>query len=381
MMLNSAAALTEQTVAWSTTDKQSNIALSNGNRDAGVSSSFSFPAVRADRGNNAGKRYFEISMPTVPGSHRMGFADKDFLLTTYLGNARISVGAIAGGVNIHGGGVAPQMAISTAITPPSEANGDYYMFAIDFATGKAWLGKNNSWLGSGNPSSGANPWIVGVPGAMWPACSLFNQGTARLHSRLSEFQGTVPSGFSSWALGTHDPSGFAMVGDSITHLYLTTDDWRTLTGYGTAMGYGIPSNTTTQMLARFDNILLAKPKAAFIMGGVNDLATGIGTSTTQSNIAAMIAKCLAASVVPYVEAVLRVGAAYVPVGNVNNTNIATLNTAIQSTVASSGGNWLNWPAVTPLTDPSDYAGDGIHLSHAGNVKRVAALASYLALYG
>ena len=376
----SPASAREQVVTWDETDRDTSIILGNGNRDALCIDS-SFSAVRATRGNNSGKRYFEISVPTLPGSSRAGFADKDFTLSTYLGNARISAGITGGSPNINGGGVDPQMAISTAITPTTLTAGQYYQFAIDFSTGKAWIGANNTWMGSGNPAAGTNPWLTGVPGAMWPACSLYSDGSYRIHTKLAEFSGTIPSGFTSWAQGTHNPSGFAMVGDSITHLYLTTDDWRTLSGYGTAMEYGIPSNNSTQTLTRFPNILKAKPKAVFMMIGVNDTPTGIGVSTSQSNVAAIIALAQAANVPIFVEKILPVGAAYA--GTTNNTIIATLNAALQTTVnaAGSGVRWLPWVDTTPLTDPSDYHADGIHLSHAGNVKRVAALAPYFAIYG
>lgn len=192
MMLNSAAALTEQTVAWSTTDKQSNIALSNGNRDAGVSSSFSFPAVRADRGNNAGKRYFEISMPTVPGSARHGFGNGSFSLATYVGNSATSIG-IANVSQTNSG-----YTIVNGVSPGAESASDYYMFAIDFATGKAWVGKNGTWYNSGNPAAGTNEWISGVTGAVYPATSGYTNGSARIHGNSSNFNTSPPSGFSAW---------------------------------------------------------------------------------------------------------------------------------------------------------------------------------------
>jgi len=373
--------LIENAVAWNPSDKDTSVILSNGNRDAANTDS-TFSAVRADRGNNSGKRYFEVSMPTAPGSARAGFADKGFTVSTYVGNARISAGiANNSAATINGGGTNPQMSIVASYGTAIDVNGDYYMFAIDFSSGKVWVGKNNTWLGSGNPATGANPWIVGVPGAMWPAASLYNNGSYRLHSRASEFSGTMPSGYSSWASGTHDASGFAMVGDSITHLYLTTDDWRTLSGYGTAMEYGIPSNNSSQTLARFPAILLGKPRAVFMMIGVNDGPTGVNVTTSQSNVASIISLCQAASVPIYVEKVLPLGAAYA--GGASNAQINTLNTALQSTVAAAGAGatWVPWRDTSPLTDPTDFNADGIHLSHSGNVKRAAALASYMALYG
>lgn len=373
-MLGIGGALIEQAVAWSTTDKNANITLSNSNRDAACTAG-SFSAVRADRGNNSGKRYFEISMPTVPSSAFSGFVDAGFGLSNYLGSAAQSACMQATS------GAQSQNGFTAGSTPAggSGSNGDYYMFAIDFGTGKCWVGKNNSWLASGNPAAGTTPWLTAIPGAMWPACSLYNNGSYRLHTRASEFQGTVPSGFSSWALGPFSNSGFAMVGDSITHLYGTTDDWRTLSGFGTVMEYGVPSNTTTQILARFANVLAAKPRAVFLLAGVNDVATAIPTATSQSNVASMISQCQAQSIPIIVQAILPLGSGYA--GGASNAGINTLNTALQSTVAGAGAGatWVDWRSS--IVDPTDYQADKIHLSHSGNLNWVSAMSSYFALYG
>ena len=39
-------------------------------------------------------------------------------------------------------------------------NGTIVMVAFDPATGKCWWGKNGTWMSSGNPTTGANPWIT-----------------------------------------------------------------------------------------------------------------------------------------------------------------------------------------------------------------------------
>ncbi len=185
-------ASTEQSVTWNSADKDTSITLSNGDRDASCVDS-SFSAVRATLGRSTGKYYFEISMPTVPTSARCGIANGSFTLTTYVGNAANSTGVTGGAVTNNG------HTVNTAITPPANSDGVYYMYALDLDNDYAWLGRNNSWLGSGNPAAGTNMWLTAVTGTIYPACSLYNNGSFRLHAKTSEIQGTLPSGFSVWA--------------------------------------------------------------------------------------------------------------------------------------------------------------------------------------
>ena len=191
MVLAAFGSVSETAATWNPSDKDASVTLSNGDRDAAVTDG-SFSAVRANVGRSSGKRYFEISLPTVPGSARHGFGNGSFSLATYVGNSATSIG-IANVSQTNSG-----YTIVNGVSPGAESASDYYMFAIDFATGKAWVGKNGTWYNSGNPAAGTNEWISGVTGAVYPATSGYTNGSARIHGNSSNFNTSPPSGFSAW---------------------------------------------------------------------------------------------------------------------------------------------------------------------------------------
>jgi hypothetical protein len=65
---------------------------------------------------------------------------------------------------------------ATAGAPPSGfilATGNLYMFAFNANTGKMWIGENGTWWFGGNPVSGANPSITGLPTQIYAAAVLY----------------------------------------------------------------------------------------------------------------------------------------------------------------------------------------------------------------
>lgn len=185
---------TEDTVTWNSADKASNIALSGSDLIA-TASSTAFGTVRATHGRSSGKRYFEILINTQ-GSTRSGFANSSHSLTTYVGNSARGGGfkSTANTVNGYTVGNAGTFTIS---------NGDYLMFAFDLDAGKGWVGKNNAWQLSGDPAAGTGQWISGSnlsSDTIYPATSFYEIGTQfTLRTKNSEFSGSIPSGFVSWA--------------------------------------------------------------------------------------------------------------------------------------------------------------------------------------
>lgn len=98
----------------------------------------------------------------------------------------------------------------------------------------------------------------------------------------------------------------AALGDSITHgggavstpPSSTLYDWETYVGYP-VLNIGFSGNLTSDMLNRFNqDVLPFKPKVLFIMGGVNDIRTGIGADTVIGNLNAIKLKCLDNNIVP-----------------------------------------------------------------------------------
>ena len=76
-------------------------------------------------------------------------------------------------------------------------------YAVDFTAGKVWVGKNTTWLGSGDPGAGTNHAYTFTPatvGALFPASGATSSSvpTTTLLTAASQFEQAVPSGFSAW---------------------------------------------------------------------------------------------------------------------------------------------------------------------------------------
>lgn len=98
----------------------------------------------------------------------------------------------------------------------------------------------------------------------------------------------------------------AALGDSITHgggavstpPSATLYNWETYAGVP-VVNIGFSGNLTSDMLKRFDRDVLAfKPKLLVIMGGVNDIRTGIKADTVISNLNAIKGKCQKNGIIP-----------------------------------------------------------------------------------
>lgn len=98
----------------------------------------------------------------------------------------------------------------------------------------------------------------------------------------------------------------AALGDSITHgggavstpPSSTLYNWETYAGLP-VVNIGFSGNLTADMLKRFDRDVLAfKPKILVIMGGVNDIRTGVKADTVIGNLKAIKEKCRQNSIIP-----------------------------------------------------------------------------------
>jgi lysophospholipase L1-like esterase len=115
--------------------------------------------------------------------------------------------------------------------------------------------------------------------------------------------------------------------------------------------------------------------------GINDVIQGVTTATTQQNLTAWLRYwntfypstwCVVLS--PF------------PTGNTTNeSNLATLRTALASTMTSIGGSKNVWVSGTgnmfnPVTQINTYTGDGIHLNDAGCALAATTIQSALNSY-
>lgn len=169
-----------------------------------------------------------------------------------------------------------------------------------------------------------------------------------------------------------------MLGDSITNLYGSGATWPGLTGSAGAINQGVNSNNTAQMLSRLPAILAADPKAIFLLGGVNDITTGLSRAQTVSNIQSMISLCQAAGKPIYVQAIFFVTPNYANSASFN-AEIDARNSLIQAAVSGAGAG-VTWLNSRGALSNSDFQADGIHPNFTGDTKWAADIAPYTSLY-
>lgn len=191
------------------------------------------------------------------------------------------------------------------------------------------------------------------------------------------------------AIGSPAPSpppptgniGVGLLGDSITwYMDQAPASSEGLLGFAPTFNFGSPSATTTVMLSQVPALLDLKPKAAMILGGVNDYPLSVPRQTTVDNIVAMVGACMTAGVIPLVQGILPVASTYALYGGaaVMNAEIAARNALIhEALLPLKGGQWIDWGGTLA---PGDWLGDSIHLSAAGFAKMAAALGPYVDLY-
>lgn len=378
----------ESDVVW--LDKASNVLLSADGLTL-LRTTGGFGSARANVGRKTGKRVFEIEITVSAGSSRYGIGDASFALTSYLGTAPNALGAWALYITPISGAFSR---LGTDVHP-GQAVGSRYQILVDFNSKKGWIRHNGVYRTPGaDPANGIGAdFTFTVTSELFPAASSYNPGDAmRLRTKLSEFSSPIPAGFISWAEeneGTPPPPppppsgqiGVGLLGDSITW-YMDQPPFNStaLLNFTPTFNAGAGSATTAAMLTALPNLITFKPKAIFILGGVNDYPLGLSREQTRDNIVAMVNACMAADVIPYVEGILPVAPNYTLYGGatVMNAEAAARNAMIRAALLPlKGGQWIDWGST--LTG-GDWQGDGIHLTAAGYAKMYAALSPYLNLY-
>jgi len=146
--------------------------------------------------------YFEVSLDDVTG----GANSIDIVLapsTTDL-QSNVTVSGFRGFVFGHNenefrGDDDVQLSLaSEGRTAPTAGLNDIFNVAIDPQSGSVWIGVNNVYLDSGNPSTGANPYLV-VPelqgGDWYPALQLANTTVATFAFDTADWTYSAPTGF------------------------------------------------------------------------------------------------------------------------------------------------------------------------------------------
>lgn len=129
-----------------------------------------FRSCKGDLSYASGKIYLEVASSTAQTSMNQFLVGICKTVSWTNGNAHL--GNLTDAAGFYGGtnstlrnGVFTVDTQPTNVISATPANTDVYMIAFDVDAGKAWLGKNGSWFGSGaNPATGTNPWVVWTPG-------------------------------------------------------------------------------------------------------------------------------------------------------------------------------------------------------------------------
>jgi hexosaminidase len=179
-----------------------------------------------------------------------------------------------------------------------------------------------------------------------------------------------------FALSKVESASIVMLGDSLTE----GAPWAELTGCPHLLERGIGGDTTAKVLARLDDVLKLKPRAVFLMIGVNDILLSVPRETTVANYQAILDRLKGPHLV--VAYVLPVAASYGK--RQMNGSIAALDDAIASLVADR-------PNTTVLDLRPRFRGpdgylradlsyDGLHLSPKGYELWRDTIAPYVAQY-
>jgi lysophospholipase L1-like esterase len=181
-----------------------------------------------------------------------------------------------------------------------------------------------------------------------------------------------------FALSKIESAAIVMLGDSLTE----GAPWLELTGCRLLVNRGIGGDTTTRLLGRLDEVLKLKPRAVFLMIGVNDISLSIPKSTTVENLRAILDRLERADTQTFLAYVLPVTASYAK--RRMNDSITDLNAAISGVLADHPG--TGTIDIRQLMRGNDgylreeLSYDGLHLSPKGYAVWRDAIAPQIAKY-
>jgi len=147
-------------------DKNSVVVLKEGNLDFSCSSGTWTSGWRGTQAHSTGKWYYEVYMPTANNYLDMGITDTTWGLTGESYASSKSWLYRTDGRTFNGSEANNSL--------PTNSSGDIIQIAYDLDAGKIWWGINNSWILSGNPSSGTNPVYSNLSGTVAPSGAMYS---------------------------------------------------------------------------------------------------------------------------------------------------------------------------------------------------------------
>lgn len=147
--------------AFNASDISANVTLSNSNRTMTLSGSGVYRYAHSTT-RKGGKYYAEFTVTQATAGNLYIGIDSSTVTSTLpnvSGNwlFRSNGGTITDGASSGSGG-------------QSFTTGDRIMLAVDFGSGKMWIGKNGTWLGTGNPQAGTNQNMTITAGLNYRIC-------------------------------------------------------------------------------------------------------------------------------------------------------------------------------------------------------------------
>jgi lysophospholipase L1-like esterase len=103
-----------------------------------------------------------------------------------------------------------------------------------------------------------------------------------------------------------DSASVVMLGDSLTE----GAQWAEITGCRYLANRGISADDSAGVVRRLDDVIKLKPSAVFLMIGVNDVASGVPTTTIVDNVQQTLRTLTRAGARVYLTLVLPVGQSY-----------------------------------------------------------------------
>lgn len=185
---------------WNPLDKTSGISLSGGDLVAQEGNNL-IENVRCNQFKTTGKHYAEIVLTLSSGSMNccIGLRRIDEVISSAFNIGQTIVARSTGAVFAGSSGA------STG-TGTSFVSGDRIMVAADIGAQLLWIGKNGTWMNSGNPGAGTGALFSGFTvGSGWAVifCADNSPSTQSASANFgqSSFAYSVPSGFNSgWYL-------------------------------------------------------------------------------------------------------------------------------------------------------------------------------------
>ena len=166
-----------------------------------------------------------------------------------------------------------------------------------------------------------------------------------------------------FAMSRIESAAIVMLGDSLTE----GAPWRELTGCPSLVNRGIGGDTSKGVLVRLDGVITLRPRAVFLMIGVNDVALSVPQPATIASFQAILDRLAGAGIRSYPAYVLPVAQSYSK-RQINGT-IGALNEEITKVIAARAD--ITAIDLRPLVrSPSGYlredlSFDGLHLTPKG----------------